>query len=75
MAALLSWSRQAVPNPFSADCRARTASPTPDAGCRDKTMRGQGRAGGGDGRRGHACLGLDPHGTLTDPAREARRYL
>ena len=34
-------------------------------------MRGQGRAGGGDEVSGRACLGLDPHGKIGDPAREA----
>ena len=34
-------------------------------------MRGQGRAGGGNAGGGRACLGLDPHGRLGVPAREA----
>jgi len=38
-------------------------------------MRGQGRAGGAEPGRGHACLGLDPHGRLDRPAREAGSYL
>jgi hypothetical protein len=57
-----------------------SAEPTPrprlpGAGYPQSTMPCQGRAGGRAWRRGRACLGLDRHGMLPDPARTARAYL
>jgi len=47
----------------------------PDAGYFHRTILSQGRAGGWVERGGRACLGLDQHGRLPDPARAARHCL
>ena len=47
----------------------------PGAGYSQSTIPCQGRAGGRVWRRGRACLGLDRHGMLPDPARAARAFL
>jgi len=57
-----------------------SAEPTPrprlpGAGYSQSTMPCQGRAGGRVWRRGRACLDLDRHGRLPDPARAVRAYL